>query len=701
MIQLAWLIPVIPLAAFAAIIFFGPKLKSNAAYVAIAAIVSSFLISAGIGYEWFFVHHAQAAANFYADWIPTGTSVLRIGFGVDSLTIMMLFVVTIVSMMVQIFSIGYMHGDPRYPRFFAYLSLFTAAMLSLIIANTILLMYISWELVGLTSYLLIGFWFEKPEAMRAAKKAFLVTRVGDVGFFLGLLLLYLNTGTVELAGIFKQVELLKIPQVHIPALGFVASIILGIMAYGLAGAVLKGTKRLPVAIFAGLAIFGAAFMLIPHGPVQMSLAAVASLLLFWGAVGKSAQFPLHVWLPDAMQGPTPVSALIHAATMVAAGVYLVARMYPLFHVDMTALNVVAVVGAFTAVFAATMGIVMNDIKQVLAYSTISQLGYMMMGLGVGGYTAGLFHLMTHAYFKANLFLGSGSVIHGTGTQDMRQMGGLYKKMPYTFWTFVIATAALAGLPGFAGFFSKDEILLAAYHWHGGKMVFYAGVAGAFLTAFYMTRLLAMTFFGEPKDKEIHAHESSKVMVIPLMVLASLSILAGYVGLPWNNIFSHYISFGHGEHEFSWAVVAMGTGAGLFGIAFASLIWIWPVFRFASLKPALGWVQTLLANKYYMDDIYDIVIIRPLMISTRAMFAFDRWVIDYVIVNGTGWITLQLSTLWAIFDRYVVDGIVNLVGELTKRGGYALRYVQTGIVQQYALILVVCVVLIGWYFVLLR
>lgn len=703
MIQFAWLIPVIPLAAFVAIIFLGPKLRNNAAYVAIAAIVSSFLLSAAVGYDWFIVHHGHGTVDFYADWAPVGLSMIRMGFGVDSLTIMMLFVVTIVSMMVQIFSIGYMHGDERYPRYFAYLSLFTSAMLALVIANTLLLMYASWELVGLTSYLLIGFWFQKPEAMRAAKKAFLVTRVGDVGFLLGLLLLYLHTGTVELAGIFKVVEHLKEPQVRIPALGIVASIILGIAAYGLAGSILKGVKRLPGAIFAGLAVFGAAFWLIPHGTVQLSLAAVASLLIFWGAVGKSAQFPLHVWLPDAMQGPTPVSALIHAATMVAAGVYLVARMYPLFNVDVTALNVVAVVGAFTAVFAATMGIVMNDIKQVLAYSTISQLGYMMMGLGVGGYTAGLFHLMTHAYFKANLFLGSGSVIHGTGTQDMRQMGGLRKKMPWTFWTFIIATAALVGLPGFAGFFSKDEILLSAYHWHGGKMIFYAGVIGVFLTAFYMTRLVAMTFFGKPKDKEIHAHESSKVMLIPLMALAALSILAGYIGLPGkHNLIAQYLSFGHGGHHgFSFAVMLISTGAAFLGIGFASFIWIWPVLRFASLAPMFGWVHTLVSNKYYMDDIYNIIIIRPLMIFSQVMYAFDRWVIDYLIVNGTAWITLKLSALWGLFDRYVIDGIVNLFGELAKRGGYALRYVQTGIVQQYALILVMCIVILGWYFVLLR
>lgn len=702
MIQLAWLIPTIPLAAFAAIIFFGPRLKGNAAYVAIGAIAASFLISVGVGYEWF-VNGAEEPAAFYINWATVGNDVIRMGFTIDSLTILMLAVVTIVSMMVQIFSVGYMHSDERYPRFFAYLSLFTSAMLSLVIANTLLLMYISWELVGLTSYLLIGFWFQKPEAMRAAKKAFLVTRVGDVGFFLGFLILYLNTGSTELTTIFSQVESLKVPQVTIPAIGAIVAIILGIAAYGFAGAIIKGAKRLPGALIAGVAVFGLAFLLIPNKDITLSLAAVTALLIFWGAVGKSAQFPLHVWLPDAMEGPTPVSALIHAATMVAAGVYLVARMYPVFLVDTVALDVVAVVGAFTAIFAATMGIVMNDIKRVLAYSTISQLGYMMMGLGVGGYTAGMFHLMTHAYFKANLFLGSGSVIHGTGTQDIRRMGGLRKKMPYTFWTFIIATAALAGLPFTAGFFSKDEILLSAFHWHGGKIIFYAGVLGAFMTAFYMTRLVAMTFFGEPRDKNIHAHESWKVMTVPLIVLAALSILSGYVGAPWKNMIGHYVSLEAiglegGEHAFSMGIAAIGTIAGLLGIGLASIIWLKPVLRFESLRPAFGWVQTLVANKYYMDEMYDIVIIRPLMLTTRAMYAFDRWVIDYLIVNGTGWITVQLAVIWGIFDRYVVDGLVNLVAETTKVAGRVLRYSQTGVVQNYALILIGSLIAIGWYFV---
>jgi NADH-quinone oxidoreductase subunit L len=704
--HLAWLIPTLPLAAFIAILFLSPRLKNNSSYVAIAAIIGAFLVTCFVAVD-FFMH--PGGLSRLVDWAPFGNDVIRMGFSVDSLTVMMLFVVTIVSSMVQIFSVGYMHGDKRYPRFFAYLSLFTAAMLSLVIANTLLLMYISWELVGLTSYLLIGFWFEKPEAMRAAKKAFLVTRVGDVGFFLGLLLLYVNTKSIELTTIFQKANLEKMAAtpVTIPAIGAILAIILGIFAYGFAAAILKGTKRLPGSIIAGLAIFGIVFAILGVNHVTTSIAAIAALLLFWGAMGKSAQFPLHVWLPDAMEGPTPVSALIHAATMVAAGVYLVARMYPVFQIDSHALTVVAGIGAFTAVFAATIGLAMNDIKKVLAYSTISQLGYMMMALGVGGYTAGMFHLMTHAFFKANLFLGSGSVIHGTGTQDMRQMGGLRKKMPWTFATFVIGTLALAGFPGFAGFFSKDEILLAAYKWQYGPIIFYAGLAGAFMTAFYMTRLIAMTFFGKPRDPGVHAHESWKVMLVPLAILSVLSVAAGYLGWPGHSVFGYYVNpevigIEHmGEHPFSIIVMLAGTLAAVLGIGLASLIWMTPVIKIEKLAPAFGWVQTLVENKYYMDEMYDIVVIAPLMAINRAMFAFDRWVIDYTIVNGAGWITLQLALIWSLFDKYVVDGLVNLVGITAKIGGRVLRYVQTGIIQQYALILIACVVALGWYFVILR
>ncbi len=705
--HLAWLIPILPLAAFLVIIFFGQNLKERSPYVGIAAIAGSFLVSCYAAVTWLAGH--GKTGDFICNWAPYGSDMIRVGFSVDALTIMMLFVVTVVSMMVQIFSVGYMHGDKRFPRFFAYLSLFTCAMLSLVIANTLLLMYVSWELVGLTSYLLIGFWFEKPEAMRAAKKAFLVTRVGDVGFFLGLLLLYANVGSLELSKIFEHHTLIAMAakEVSIPAIGAIAAIILGIFSYGFAAAALKGAKRLPIAIIAGVAVFAIVFALMHSLSVSLSIAAIAALLLFWGAMGKSAQFPLHVWLPDAMEGPTPVSALIHAATMVAAGVYLVARMYPVFHIDQRALMVVAAIGAFTALFAATMGLVMNDIKKVLAYSTISQLGYMMMALGVGGYTAGMFHLMTHAYFKANLFLGSGSVIHGTGTQDMRQMGGLRKKMPWTFLTFAIGTLALAGFPGFAGFFSKDEILLTAYHWEYGKIIFYAGLAGAFMTAFYMTRLVAMTFLGKPRDPSIHAHESWKVMLIPLFILAFLSIAAGYIGIPGHSIFGHYINpevigiEGMVEHHFSLVVMLLGTLAGIVGIGIASLIWIWPVLKFDWLKPSFGWVQTIVENKYYMDEINDIVVIKPLMFVNNAMYAFDRWVIDYAIVNGVGWFTLILSRFWSVFDKYVVDGLVNLVAETSKIGGRVLKFTQTGIVQQYAAITVICVILLSWYFLILR
>jgi len=707
MMAYAWLIPVLPLVAFVMIVFFGVRLKEKAAYVAIGSIGASFLITLVTGYEWFFVVGAGEPVVKLFAWAPTGADTLRMGFTIDSLSVVMLFVVTIVSLMVEIFSIGYMHGDERYPRFFAYLSLFTASMLSLVIANTLLLMYISWELVGLTSYLLIGFWFQKPEAMRAAKKAFLVTRVGDVGFFLGLLIIYKQTASVELTKVFEAVKagIFNSPGINWQWAGAAAAVVAGIAAYGFAAAALaRRQNKIPAAVAAALVVFGIVFWLIGGKTLALSLGATASVLIFWGAVGKSAQFPLHVWLPDAMEGPTPVSALIHAATMVAAGVYLVARMYPLFIASEPALSVVAVVGAFTAVFAATMGLVMNDIKRVLAYSTISQLGYMMMGLGVGGYAAGMFHLMTHAFFKANLFLGSGSVIHGTGTQDIRRMGGLWRRMPWTFGTFIVATAALAGLPPTAGFFSKDEILLAAYHWHGGKVIFYAGVAGAFLTACYMTRLVVLTFFGKPRDPEVHAHESWKVMTVPLVVLATLSLVAGFVGAPWKNLFGHYLTLESlgmhvAEHHFSWVVAGFGFSAAALGILLGLCIWYWSVVKLAVLKPALGWLQTMVENKYYMDDMYDIVVIKPLMLITRAAFAFDRWVIDYVVVNGVGWITLICSRFWGLFDKYVVDGLVNLIGLSAKIGGRILRFVQTGVVQQYAIILVISLLIMGWYFVL--
>ncbi len=647
--ELTWLIPVLPLAAFGLILLTGRKGPGHGAYIAVTAILSSFVLSmlvvAATVTRAFGGHEFEPFAKSTL-WAVIGTVPIHMGFVVDQLTAMMLVVVTVVASLVQIYSIGYMHGDPRYPRYFAYLSLFSAAMLSLVIADNLLLFFISWELVGLTSYLLIGFWFEKPSAMRAAKKAFIVTRVGDVGFFMGLLLLFWYTGTVNMHDMFKV----------LPALA--ATKVLGI-----------------------------------------SFLPLAALLLFAGAVGKSAQFPLHVWLPDAMEGPTPVSALIHAATMVAAGVYLVGRMYPVFAADAggTALMVVAVIGAITALMAATIATVMNDIKRVLAYSTISQLGYMMLALGLGpiGYTAGLFHLMTHAFFKANLFLGSGSVIHGTGTQDMREMGGLAKKMPRTYWTFLIATAALAGLPLTAGFFSKDEILLGAFH--RSMPLFAAALTAAFLTAFYMTRLMAMTFWGEPRKHDVHAHESPHVMTSPLIVLAALSIFAGWIGWPGHNLFHHFVHFGEAEAEgFNPLVALMATSAAGLGILLGWAIFVKQAISPSIFRQKLPWAYNLLANKYYLDEIYWAVLVKSLFFVTMVLAKFDQKIVDG-LVNGVGYVTIGLSIVWAWFDKWVVDGVVNLVGGMTKLFGRMLRFTQTGMEQDYALFLFVgLLMIIGFY-----
>ncbi|MHB1190561.1 MAG: NADH-quinone oxidoreductase subunit L, partial [Armatimonadota bacterium] len=464
-------------------------------------------------------------------------------------------------------------------------------------------------------------------------------RVGDVGLFLGLLLIFSRTGAVNFREIFAAIP-------------------------SLLDASLLGVPVLPL----------------------------AGLLLFAGAVGKSAQFPLHVWLPDAMEGPTPVSALIHAATMVAAGVYLVGRTYPVFAFEehSVTLLVVAVIGGITAIFAATIATVVNDIKRVLAYSTISQLGYMMLALGVGGYTAGLFHLMTHAFFKANLFLGSGSVIHGTGTQDMREMGGLAKKMPRTYWTFLIGSSALAGLPFTAGFFSKDEILLAA--WHGFPALFWVGLAAAFLTAFYMTRLMALTFWGESRGG--HAHESPHVMTAPLIVLAVLSIFAGWVGWPGHNLFHHFIHFGEGEEPFSLLVAGLATGAAVLGIAVGWAVFVAKLVPSSLFREKLPWAYNVLANKYYMDEFYWTVLVRPLFFTTRTLASFDTKIVDG-FVNGVGYATLGLSIVWGWFDKWVVDGLVNLVGGVTKLSGRVLRYAQTGFVLNYLLVIFLGVIVIAW------
>ncbi len=675
MLSHAYLIAVFPVLSFVIITFLSRKLKSASAYVAIFAVGLSFLYSLGI----FFRALGGAQIEVRVPWLDFGGLKFQMGYTVDSLTAVMLIVVTLVSLLVHIYSVGYMHGDPRYPRFFSYLSLFTTSMLILVLGNNLMMLYAGWELVGLSSYLLIGFWFEKPSAMRAAKKAFLVTRVGDVGFFLGILMLFAAAQTMDFHSLFASVEKIKSATYHFPFMGEIS------------------------------------------GETYLNIAMV---FLFGGAVGKSAQFPLHVWLPDAMEGPTPVSALIHAATMVAAGIYMVARLFVLFHAAPVAMLVVSYTAAITAIMAATIAIVQNDIKRILAYSTVSQLGYMLFGIGVSeNPSAGMFHLFTHAFFKALLFLGSGSVIHGTGTQDIMEMGGLYSKMKTTAITFLVGSVALAGIPPLAGFWSKDEILLEAFNFaqqHGGGihwLIFAFGVAGAFLTAFYMTRCCWLTFFGENRAPEhaptsdahgttshdAHAqhdggiHESPLVMTVPLIILAVLSVFVGFWGSPFlHHGFQTFLLHGMGmeEHAAEPNYILMGFSVlvALSGIFFGLVLYaakiVSPAFFTRTLKP----VYVLLKNKYFFDEIYMLIIIQPLLLTTRLMSAIDKYIVDG-IVNLAGWTTLQFSLLQGLIDKYIVDGIVNLIGIVTRGIGRILRFTQTGLVQNYMFVAVIGILIL--------
>jgi NADH-quinone oxidoreductase subunit L len=562
-----------------------------------------------------------------------GAFVIPMGIYIDPLTAVMLMVVTIVASLVQIYSLGYMHGDPRFARYYAYLSLFTFSMLGLVLAGTYILMFVFWELVGLTSYLLIGFWFEKKIAADAGKKAFITTKIGDLGFLAGLMILIFAVGTASL-----------------PELNFM--------------------------IFNG-----------ELAESSIWLVGVAGILMFAGAVGKSAQFPLHVWLPDAMEGPTPVSALIHAATMVAAGVYLTARMMGIILVSETMMYVVASIGAFTAFLAASIGLVQNDIKRVLAYSTVSQLGYMIMALGLAGYTAGTFHLMTHAFFKALLFLAAGSVIHAVHTNDIQNMGGLNSKMKVTSLTFLIAALSISGIFPLSGFWSKDEIFAVALG--SGQYVFLGvGVLVAFMTAFYMFRLYFMTFTGQPRDHHAyeHAHESPKSMTVPLMILAVLSVCVGWWGIPWlTNGYSSFVYFGAVHHAAPNIALMLGSFivAGS-GIGLAYLMYykgaISPVRMAARFKP----IYTFLFNKWYFDELYMATIVNPTYRLSEFLFKFDLWVIDG-IVNGAGRLTLFLSWIHERFDTFVVDGAVNGTGHVSMFFGRNIRRIQTGQLQTYALV----------------
>jgi NADH-quinone oxidoreductase subunit L len=601
-------------------------------------------------------------------WINLGSLNADLAFLVDPLSAVMILIVTGIGGLIHIYAIGYMHDDRAYWRFFAYLNLFTAAMLTLVLGDNLLLLFVGWEGVGLCSYALIGFWYQDHANARAGNKAFIVNRVGDFGFILGMFLLFWSLdaqghGTLTIREMAKWASTLQ-----------------------------------------GQTIWG------------ISVVTLATLFLFVGATGKSAQIPLHVWLPDAMAGPTPVSALIHAATMVTAGVYMTARLNFFFSMAPETLHIIAWIGVSTALMAATIALAQTDIKKVLAYSTVSQLGYMFLGVGVGGYAAAIFHLMTHAFFKACLFLGSGSVIHAMGgEQDMRKMGGLRQHMPYTFWTFAISVLAIAGTPLTSGFFSKDEILWLAYSSeHGAPMLWLLGVVGAGMTAFYMFRQFFMVFFGQCRadhHTQEHLHESPKVMTLPLVVLAIGALFAGWIGLPavfGGSQFAHWLEPVAGAHAEEHAGHALELGLMAVSISVAALGFFiaYLMYYRTTLSPELfanlagGLFYRLFERKYYLDEIYQAVFVNGTLLLARAGSLFDQYVIDG-IVDGSASVTRFVSWINGLFDYYIIDGLVNAIANITFWVGNRFRRLQTGNINNYlygiliALVLAILVKLRYW------
>ena len=652
----------LPLFAFGINILVGKRLPRKGDWVSIAAILSSFSLALAIFTYMLFVRYDPTfTAEWKWTWISLNGFEIELGILVDNLTIMMAFIVTLVSGLVHIYSISYMKDDPRYNRYFAFLSLFSFSMLIIVLSNNLFGLYIGWELVGISSYLLIGFWFEKDSAADAGKKAFLTNRIGDFGFFIGILLFFSSVGSFNYGDIIAGVE---------------------------------------------------------AGQIKDGVLTAAGILLFAGAIGKSAQVPLHIWLPDAMEGPTPVSALIHAATMVAAGVYMVGRIYPLFSPG--ALLFIAYVGAITAFITATIAIVRKDIKKVLAYSTVSQLGYMILALGVGGYVSGLWHLTTHAFFKSLLFLGAGSVIHAAQTNDMFKMGGFRNKMPITFWTFLIATLAISGVPLFSGFFSKDAILTSALVFGLANpahiILFILALVSAGLTAFYMFRALFMTFYGKPKDEEIysHIHESPSLMTIPMVILAALTILItldnwpGFQNLPgigeFAGWFQHLIQKPESiavaiatagetaEHAVSHETAhTIATWLSIFvagtGILLAYLFYYKKSLSAKKVSKSLSSIYTLLRNKYYFDEFYGASVIRGVLGLSHASAKFDDKIVDGA-VNGTAKVSLYISRASRWFDDNIVDGAVNGTAFISELLGSRLRRIQTGRIENYVAFLLV-------------
>ncbi len=702
-INISLVILLLPLFGFITVVFFGKRF-SKLYLLEVAIIVAAFILSLYVGYTKLTTYLHQDL-NFSFTWIDfgnvfgKGSMHIDLGIKLDNITVIMLFVVTLISMLVHIFSMAYMEGDKRFSRYYSYLGIFTFSMLGIVLTDNLLMMYIFWELVGLSSYLLIGFWYEKKSASDAGKKAFLTNRVGDIGMFIGILILFTNYKSFSFDYIFNQISN-------------------GVLPFG-----------------------------------SEAWLTAAGILVFMGAVGKSAQFPLHIWLPDAMEGPTPVSALIHAATMVAAGVYLGLRIFVMLTAD--AMLVIAVIGAFTSFFAASIALTQNDIKKVLAYSTVSQLGYMVLSIGVGAYTFAFFHLVTHAFFKACLFLGSGSVIHSMHhEQDMRQMGGLKKKMPITYASFVISSLAISGIPLTSGFLSKDGILagsLAFGHLTGHWLIPALGFLVALMTAFYMFRLVLMTFHGEPRNKEKydHAKESPFVMVMPLIVLSLLSLFfwytpnpvspeAGWFAGSWvktphtvvpetsrfnfmkSDIMTeqdqtsehnesgsivepeeevvHSEMYMHAMHWAHYPAMILSLVLATLGILLAFVMYQWKKISPDKVTNTFNKLRLYNGslNKWYVDEIYNSTFIGGTMVLSRFLSWFDKYIVDG-IVNGTAAFTRVFSTISGYFDTYIVDGLVNGTAFFSGSIGLALRKLQTGKVQTY-IVLVLFSVIILFYLI---
>ncbi len=698
LINIALIIQLLPLFGFVVVIFFGKRFK-GLFKLEIGILITAFILASILGF-FKLTQYVNQDIIFNFTWFDLGKLPVLgqlhfdLGIKLDNLSIIMLFVVTLVSMLVHIYSIGYLEGDKRFNRYYAYLGIFTFSMIGIVLTHNFLMMYVAWELVGLSSYLLIGFWYEKDSAADAGKKAFLTTRLGDIGMFIGILILFTQYHTFTFDKIFYQISIGNLP-------------------------------------------FGSTTWL-----------TAAGILLFMGAVGKSAQFPLHIWLPDAMEGPTPVSALIHSATMVAAGVYFMARIFPIL--DGTTLLVIAIIGALTAFIAASIALTQNDIKKVLAYSTISQLGYMFLSIGVGAYTFAIFHMVTHAFFKSGLFLGSGSVIHSMhGEQDMREMGGLKKKMPITYWAFIVFSLAISGIPLMSGFLSKDGILLGSFafasltgHW----LLPFLGFLVAGMTAFYMFRLVIMTFHGEPRniEKFDHAHESPKVMTMPLVVLMTLSVFIFYtpnpfspeagwfynwIGIeetvvPQNSRFEFMQSSNVEEshealeteavvksdeeviyseeymealHEDHIPAMSLSIILAILGILTAFVLYEWKKVSVDKLAESIKPLYTFSLNKWYFDELYYGTFVAGTLSISKILRWFDEKIVDG-LVNGTATLGRGFAKITDLIDKYIVDGLVNFTAFFSGFLGLALRKFQTGRVQSYVVLVVFSLFVLFWVFI---